>query len=196
VARAEELYMRDGLKSVSMDDVARELGVSKKTLYQHVSTKKELIELVMDFKSGCDMAVLLESLNNSHDAIDEYLQNSRYFIKEMRKISPSTMYDLKKYYPEIFHSKMKEHVNHFVASIIQNLYRGMEEGIFRDDLMPEVIGKIYAQTILAITDSSLFPATEISIDRIVHQQSLYHLNAIVNDTGRERMLSYLKEKEL
>lgn len=190
------LFMRYGFKSVSMDDVARELGISKKTLYQHVSTKKELINLAMNYHSNRDLQTIVESLENSSDAIDEYLRNSRYFIREMRKVSPTALYDLKKYYPNIWQTQMVEHIDKFIDSITQNIQRGIDEGLFRDNLNSSIIGKFYAQTAIAICDTSLFPAQEMPLGDIMHQHALYHLHGLVTDHGREVMLQHLTKENL
>ncbi|PHI18255.1 hypothetical protein CEQ90_18900 [Lewinellaceae bacterium SD302] len=196
IAVAEQLYMRYGIKSVSMDDVARELGISKKTLYKYVANKHELVERTMQCNGEKDMAVLERSAAESSDAIDEYLRNSRYFISEMRKISPSVFYDLKKYYPKIWDQQMVLHAEYFVEDLSRNIERGIREGLYRDDINPKVIARIYAQTVMAIADSSIFPAQKLSIDRIIHQHALYHLNGIVSEAGRERLHDHLNQKEL
>ncbi|MEL7161032.1 MAG: helix-turn-helix domain-containing protein, partial [Bacteroidota bacterium] len=99
IQTADEMFMRLGIKSVSMDDIARQLGVSKKTIYQVVDNKKELLSLVIEEDACKDKEVIAENREQSRDAIDEFLRNSRYFIRQMREISPATMRDLQKYYP-------------------------------------------------------------------------------------------------
>ena len=90
------MFKRLGIKSVSMDDVAREMGVSKKTLYQLVSNKEELVGMVMEEDFKKDVRIFAEHHNAAGDAIDEFLRNSRYFIREMREICPATLHDLQK----------------------------------------------------------------------------------------------------
>ncbi len=196
IEAAERLYMRYGIKSVSMDDVARELGISKKTLYKHVANKHELVESTIKCNGEKDMAMLEQSAVESSDAIDEYLRNSRYFISEMRKVSPTLLYDLKKFYPKVWNQQMVMHADYFMEDLARNIERGIQEGLYREDIKPRVIARIYAQTVLAIADSSLFPAQELSIDRIIHQHALYHLNGIVSEAGRERMHEHLSQEEL
>lgn len=196
VTAAEKLFMRYGIKSVSMDDVTRELGISKKTLYQYIDKKETLVNLVMQCNGERDMATIAQSHSDSNDAIDEYLRNSRYFIREMRKVSPAALYDLKKYYPAIWQNQMANHIDYFMQSIEVNISRGIEEELYRPDLIAVVIARLYAQTVIAIADSSMFPAQNFTIDRIIHQHALYHLHGIVNQKGRERMQEYLAQEEL
>jgi len=195
IAEADKLFMHYGLKSVSMDDIARQLGMSKKTLYQYVKNKEELIAEVMRLKRCEDMEVILRSAKDAEDAIDEYLRNHRYFIREMREVSPTTLYDLKKYYYHIWEEQVKGHVEEFTVSISQNIQRGIQEGFYREDLQPEVIAKIYSQTVLAIADTSLFSAREMSVDRIIHQHAVYHLHGIMNKAGRRKLREHLEREE-
>lgn len=193
---ADALYTRYGLKSVSMDDVARKVGISKKTLYQHFAKKEDLIKVVMQCNYEQDLEHFATSLSESTDAIDEFLRNSRYFVREMRQISPTLFYDMQKYYGNIWLEQTQAHMSHFEKSIQDNIERGMEEGLYREDLIPSVITRIYQSTVLALMDTSLFPAHEISLDRIIQQQSLYHLYGIVTPAGRNRLLEHLDREQL
>lgn len=196
LTEAEALFMRLGLKSVSMDDIARKLGMSKKTLYQYVDGKEELINQVMEANGQRDMEVIIASANESTDAIDEFLRNSRYFIREMRRVSPTTLYDLKKYYYPIWESQIRTHIENFVACISANIMRGQEEGLYRKDASADIISRFYGETVIAITDTSLFPAVTISIDRLVHQHAVYHLHGIMTEHGRICLAKHLEKEQL
>ncbi len=193
---AERLFMRYGLKSVSMDDIALDMGASKKTLYQLVASKEDLVEDIMAVIRQRDNCVLEQSAHESADAIDEFLRNSRHFIQEMRKVSPITLYDLKKYYSNIWKSQMQGHMNDFVLCIGQNISRGMKEGLYRSDLQAHIIARLYGATVMAVTDTELFPAKEVSIDQIITHHAIYHLNGIVNEKGRQLLQTYLQNEEL
>ncbi len=196
VNTASQLYLRLGIKSVSMDDVAREMGVSKKTIYQVVDNKEELVNMVMELDFCDDMQVIERNLHESHDAIDEFLRNGRYHIRSMREISPATLRDLKKYYPQIWHESMVGHQNAFKRVIISNIERGMEEGLYRADLQPDIIAQLYVATVVSVVDTSIFPAADRTISEIIYHHATYHLNGIVNQFGRDRMEAYLKQEAL
>lgn len=188
--------MRIGIRSVSMDDIARELGVSKKTLYQMVANKHELVNLVLEDDTCNDIAVLKENRLNSADAIDEFLRNSRYFIRQMRQVSPTALHDLRKYYPELFHGQIKNHQSEFQRSVSVNLERGMEEGLYRDDIDVDVIASLYVGMTMMVIDRGEFPAHDRPLSDIMRQHSTYHFNGIVNRFGRERLEHYLKQEDL
>ena len=193
---AVDLFKRLGLKSVSMDDIARELGMSKKTLYQMVENKEDLIAKVMKCDFEADKAMFARNANEAIDAIDEYLRNSRYFIREMREISPTTLHDLQKYYPKIWREMFQDHHQQFQLDLIRNLERGMEEGLYRENLDPEVISTLYSGMMGMVIDRQAFPNHERPLSDIVRQMTEYHFQGIVNQFGRDRLDNYLKTEAL
>ena len=196
IEKAGELFMRIGIRSVSMDDIARELGISKKTLYQTVENKEELVQLVLEEDTRQDLCIMTDNRHEAADAIDEFLRNSRYFIREMRKVSPTAMHDLRKYYPDIWHTQVKAHQHEFHKGVRANLERGMEEGLYRDDIDAEVIANLYVGMTVMVIDRGVFPAQDRSLSDILHQHSMYHFNGIVNQFGRDRLDHYLKQEDL
>lgn len=179
-----------------MDDVARELGVSKKTLYQMVENKEDLIRQVMQGDFEADKQMFVRHAEEASDAIDEFLRNSRYFIREMRELSPATLHDLKKYYPAIWREMFQNHQREFQAGLARNLERGMEEGLYRDGLDPFVIATLYSGMMAMVVDRQVFPAHERPLSDIIRQMTGYHFNGIVNQFGRDRLDHYLNKEAL
>jgi AcrR family transcriptional regulator len=194
--KSRALFMRIGIRSVSMDDIARELGISKKTLYQLVENKEELVYKVLEQDTCDDLATMQRNLHESSDAIDEFLRNSRYFIRQMREVSPTAMHDLRKYYPDIFHNQVEAHQHEFHKGVAANLERGMEEGLYRNDIDAEVIANLYVGMTMMVIDRGVFPAQDRPLSEILRQHSTYHFNGIVNQFGRERLEHYLKQEDL
>ena len=194
--KAIELYKRLGIKSVSMDDVARELGISKKTLYQLVANKEELVAKVMEADFEKDKAVFERHQRESRDAIDEFLRNSRYFIREMRQMAPAAIHDLQKYYPATWKFMSETHHAEFGRNLVENIERGMEEGLYRDDLDPTIVSTLYSGMMLMVIDRRVFPALDRPFSEIILHQTKYHFNGIVNQFGRERLEHYLSQESL
>ena len=193
---ASGLYKRLGIKSVSMDDIAKEMGVSKKTVYQTVSNKEELVGLVMEEDFRKDVRMFADHRSASHDAIDEFLRNSRYFIREMREISPATLNDLRKYYPAIWKGMVQTHHAEFRNKLAANIERGMEEGLYRDHLDPEVVSTLYSGMMMMVIDRQVFPAHDRPLSEIIRQMTEYHFHGIVNQFGRERLDKYIRQEAL
>lgn len=190
------MFKRLGIKSVSMDDVAREMGVSKKTLYQLVSNKEELVGMVMEEDFKKDVRAFAEHLETSGDAIDEFLRNSRYFIREMREISPATLNDLQKYYPAIWKGMVREHHDEFERQLVRNIERGMEEGLYRDNIDSQVVATLYSGMMMMVIDRKVFPNYDRPLSEVIRQMTEYHFHGIVNQFGRERLDKYLHKEAL
>ena len=107
--KAEDLFLRYGLKSVTMEDIARKLGVSKKTIYQYVDNKTDLISKIMLAHIEEEKAMMEAAKNSSEDAIGEMFAVARYALQQLRQLSPTLMYDLQKYYSNIWLLLQKLH---------------------------------------------------------------------------------------
>lgn len=190
------MFMRLGIKSVSMDDIAREMGVSKKTIYAVVDNKEGLVEMVIADDACKDIEVITANHLAARDAIDEFLRNSRYFIRQMREISPAAMRDLQKYYPNVWKDQVKAHHQEFQHSVAVNLERGMEEGLYRNDLDSDIIARLYVASMMSIIDRAVFPATDRPLIDIISEHARYHFHGITNQFGRERLELYLREEGL
>ena len=101
ITKSEELFMRYGIRSVSMDDIARELGISKKTLYQQVENKSDLIRQIFAERSMQERLAIEAMRQESDNAIEEVVEVARFMISRLRLLSPTSRYDLEKYYQDI-----------------------------------------------------------------------------------------------
>ena len=136
---AKELFMRYGIKSITMDDVAREMGISKKTLYQHVKNKTDLIERIIHQHIHEEKECLSEMPANAHDAIEQVLMIAQYVVKVLRSMRPTTMFDLKKYYRSCW-NMMEEFQQEYMYEMIRS---NIEQGVKR-----ACTGKMWMRTLL------------------------------------------------
>jgi len=187
----ESLFMRYGIKSVTMDDIARELGISKKTLYQFVDNKQDLIEQSFQKHIEEELLIIQEIKEEALDSIDEILKIARYVLKMIKKVSPTVMYDLEKYYRKTFMQMQQLHSRHIFSYILDNLKRGMEKGIYRKDINPELIAKIYVSNTSKNFGSELFPMTNDDIQAMVREYTIYHIHGIATPKGLECLYEYI-----
>jgi len=183
--KAEELYLKIGIKSVSMDDLARSLGISKKTLYQYVENKNDLVLQVMQTHIDEEKKVATEILHSSDNAIDEMLKVAKYVLSQLRKLSPTVVYDLKKYYRNCW-EVMEKHNESFVYNYMRsNIERGQKEGIYRKDVNPDIIAKLYVSQNFLIVDEDLFPLKNYDRENLFNQFIMYHIRGIACPKGIE-----------
>lgn len=188
--RAGAVFMRYGVRSVTMDDVARELKISKKTLYKYVKDKSDLVSKIMQGQCEMEKIVLSEAAATAENAIDELIIISSTLGQKLQQMNPSVLFDLEKYYPEAW-EVFTDHKQHFILdSVRANLDRGIEEGIYRDNLNAEIISKLYIQKIDCIFDPAIFPLGKFTFYQIHLELMRYHIRGVANEKG----MDYLAEK--
>ena len=166
LSHAQSLFMRNGIKSVSMDDIAADMGMSKKTLYKWFENKDQIvlgtIERHLNQVQGECSAVAGHATN----AVEEMLTIAQWADQQFSNIHPSIFHDLKKYHPaawELFGA----HKNTFILEqITQNLRRGMAEGLFRPDLDVEVLARLSLAQIELAFDPALYPPAQFAPARV------------------------------
>jgi hypothetical protein len=191
--RAESLFMRFGIKSVSMDDIARELGLSKKTLYQFFENKGDLILKTIEShlqEEMCDMDLIH---SNAENALQEIMLLARHIIGQFQELSPSVVYDLKKYYPEAWTQMDKMQREHVYQSILDNLKRGIAEGDYRNDLNPEIMARLHVGSLYLPIDQSLFPVREFQPDQVFKEYIYHFVRGVASEQGLDKMTKYLHE---
>lgn len=187
-----DLYHKYAIKSVTMDDVARELGISKKTLYQHVANKTELVEKVIysELEKAGQKHYQIQQMNLN--AIEELFEVSKMMNEHLKKHNPALFYDLKKYYPKIYHQIRKKKREKAYESILRNLKKGISEGIYRKEINTEIIAKLYISRIEQSYDESIFSIEEITSVKVFNEILIYHLHGICNEKGLKILKSKLK----
>ena len=184
------VFMRYGIKSVTMDDIARELKISKKTLYQHVTDKSDLVVKIMEAQCVAEKEVIAKAVPSAENAIDELMIISEMLAKKLQKMNPSIHYDLEKYYPDAW-KVFIDHKEGFVLECVKsNLERGVGEGIYRDNLNPEIISNLYIQKIDCIFDPAIFPVGKFTFYQVYLELMRYHILGVANKRG----VKYLTEK--
>ncbi|MBU8893643.1 MAG: TetR/AcrR family transcriptional regulator [Bacteroidales bacterium] len=191
-----ELYNKYGVKSVTMDDVARELGISKKTLYVYVENKNDLVEKVLDHivsQNDCSFQKLADKELN---AVEEVLEISIHIIKTIQEYNPSTEYDLKKYYPRLYKKLNEVRQEKMYDSVIKNIGKGKKEGLYRNDLDDEIIAKMQTSRFLNITTDQVINHEEVLNPRFVYEMFIYHIRGMANKKGIEVLEKTLQKIDI
>lgn len=185
LSRVVDLYLKYGIKSVTMEDVARELGISKKTLYQLVENKSELVEMAMEYEYDRTHLCFQEVISAGQNAIDELMQVSRLVTVHMRYNSAVLEYDLKKYYPEFFRRRIQKKREMMYNSVLENMKKGKEEGIYREELNEDVIARLHVQRMESMRDNPSFAPPGLSTGKVFKEVFIYHIRGIANEKGIE-----------
>ena len=189
IGKALELFLKYGIKSLTMDDVARHLHISKKTLYQFVSDKKDLVVKSVQLAISEEQNRICCSVKESNTAIDELIEITKCINSKTSEIHPSVLYDLQKYHPKAW-ELMMDHKKEFIHGIMSsNLNRGIKEGYYRKKMNPEIVASIYMIMVDQAMNAESHLAKKLSIDKLHLEVINYHFNGICNQKG----LDYAKE---
>jgi TetR/AcrR family transcriptional regulator, cholesterol catabolism regulator len=183
--RVRELFFKYGVRSVSMDDICRDLGISKKKLYQLFSSKNELVEKLLELERQ-NFEVIFDTYNfEGVNAIDILLIVSKELGERFRDISPSMTFDLKKYYPDIYHKHIDERINFIFTKIRINLEKGINQGVYRDDLSVELVARLYIRRLIDLHNPEFFPADKFSFQTLFDAMFDNFIRGIANPKGIE-----------
>jgi len=197
--KVRELYMKYGIKSITMDDVARELGISKKTLYQYVIDKDDLVGRFVDFEIVQRQEQICGCFKIGFNAIEELFELSIFMNKIMRDQNPSTEYDLKKYHPQHFQKIVNARREGMYSYILANLKKGKKEGLYRRDMDDEIIAKLYLSRAESIPLNDLFTVEEFTSFKLFGEHLTYHVRGIATEKGiivLEEQLKKLKTNNI
>ncbi|MEX0273770.1 MAG: TetR/AcrR family transcriptional regulator [Flavobacteriaceae bacterium] len=183
--KSVEMFLNLGFKSVTMDDLAREMGISKKTIYTHFENKNVLVEactmhLFKMITEGIDAICNLEK-----NPIEELYEIKKFALHHLKGEKTSPQYQLQKYYPKIFKGLKQKQFEVMKDCVIQNIERGLEMGIYRENLNVDFVSRIYFAGVTSIKDIALFPSEAFPMSELTDLYLEYHLRGIVTPKGRK-----------
>jgi TetR/AcrR family transcriptional regulator, cholesterol catabolism regulator len=193
--KVRELYMKYGIKSITMDDVARELGISKKTLYLYVTDKDDLVGKFIDNEITMRQEEICKCFRIGYNAIEELFEISLFMNKLMRNQNATTEHDLKKYYPNHYQKTLKARREGVYNYIMLNLKKGIEEGLYREEMNKEVIAKLYLWRSENIHLDELFTVEEFTSVKLFIELINYHVRGIATEKGISVLDRKIKELE-
>ena len=196
IEKVGELFKKYGIKSVSMDDIAQQLSISKKTLYQYFKDKADLVTKVVN-SHNCDKDQKFLDIENSNmNAIDALIEVSKHVIEMLKSINPPILYDLRKYYPELTKELIVNRKEHVHNNIKNNLLKGISEGLYREEINPDVISTIYIKRMDDIMFEDEMQQLNIPQHELFTQLFIYHLRGIVSNKGLKYFENKIKNETL
>ncbi len=188
IEKASELFLEFGFKSVTMDDLANELSVSKKTIYEYFNNKAHLVEEVALFVRNHIHEQIDHIMQQNFDPIQELFEIKRMVLRRLKDEKSSPQYQMQKYYPEIFAKLKDSQVCKMDECCTQNLERGIQLGLYREDLNRIFITRLYISGMMNLKNEELFQVTELSPKQLYEEFLSYHLRSIVTEKGLSRLI--------
>tara|TARA_R110002049_G_scaffold65035_1_gene170901 strand:+ start:16812 stop:17417 length:606 start_codon:yes stop_codon:yes gene_type:complete len=192
---ATDLFLNYGFKSVTMDDIANTLGVSKKTIYQHFDNKTKLVEastlhVFQSISQGIDQII-----SSNSNPIEEIYSIKQFVANYLKDEKSSPEYQLQKYYPKIFKNLKNQQFCVMQDCVTNNLKRGVALGLYRDTIHVDFISRIYFNTMQIIKDKDLFPEDKFPTSMLMSNYIEYHLRGICTPKGLETVNNYINSNQ-
>lgn len=192
--KAHELFMRYGIRSVSMDEMAAHLGISKKTIYQFYADKDALVEGVVNIEMNKTEGNCKLHKTECENAVHETFLALDSIEEIFASFNPSILYDLEKYHPKA-HKKFTEHHNKFLYAIIKdNLERGIADGLYREEINIDIITKYRIGTVFMIFNDDHFPHGKYSLSKIITEITDNFLHGLVTPKGQKLIQKYKQQR--
>lgn len=190
---AEELFTRYGVRSISMDDIARHLAVSKKTLYQHFADKEDIVTMTCKAHLERNNKEFDKARDSASNAIEELANLSVCLKKNMENLNPSLLFDLQKYHPKAW-SVWLDHKNKTIReSVERNVKQGISEGYYRPEVNAAVIAAMRLELVQLAFDEDVFPKEKFRLTEVQMELFDHFVYGLVTEKGRKLYQKY-KEK--
>ncbi|MCY2685683.1 TetR/AcrR family transcriptional regulator [Salinimicrobium sp. TH3] len=191
IEKAAEMFLTLGVKSVTMDEIAAEMGISKKTIYANFSTKSKLIEETAMYVFEQISKGIQNIRDDRKDPIEELFEIKDFACQNLKDKKSSPQHQLQKYYPKIY-TTIREKQKHILEELTkENLQKGIREGVYRSNIPVAFTSRIYFMGIVGIKDQDFFDEGEFHINELTEMHLEYHLRAIVTDKGLKKLETYL-----
>ena len=180
-----DLFYEFGIKNLNMDDISRQLKISKKTLYQYAKSKEDLIEKLFYYDDLKWEQKISEIKIGNLNAIDVLIQVSIVVSEQMGRFDPKLKFEMKKYYETVFHKFMQQKQAHIYEQISNNIIKGIAEGFYRDNLNVELVAGLYVRNLVDMHNKDYCFVENITFDQIFEAMFENHIRAISTVEGIE-----------
>jgi len=192
--KAHELFNRYGVRSVSMDDIAAGLGMSKKTLYQYYADKEELVGAVFLSVIEGNKTRCLADRKKADNAIHEIFLAFDMMQEMFSQMNPVVIYDLEKYHPAVYR-KFHEHKYGFLYQMIKsNLEKGIKEELYRPEIDVDVLTRFRIESIMLPFNSEVFPNNRTHLMHIEEQILEHFLYGLATTKGQKTIQKYKSQR--
>jgi len=196
ILKAINLFFSLGFKSVTMDDLAQSMSISKKTIYQFFKNKNQLISSCTESIQKQLVETFKEIRKNADNPIVELFEIKKEAMKILGNTETAPQFQLQKFYPEIYEEIKDREFNLFKDNFQESLKRGIKSEYFRKEINIDFVTRIYLNGMRGVRDINLFPLNEFKVDEVIEDFIEYHLRAISTKKGLSLLNKIYKKSEL
>jgi len=192
IQKATDLFINLGFKSVTMDDIANEMGISKKTIYAHFSNKTELVrDTTMTLFNHITLGIdCICDLNKN--PIEELYEIKKFVMLQLKNEKSSPQFQLQKYYPEVHKTFKEKQFGKMYDCTTNNLQQGVKQGLYRENIDIDFVSRIYFIGVNGIKDETMFPMEQFPKTHLFEEYLEYHLRGIVTKEGLKILNKFIQ----
>jgi len=192
---SHDLFMRFGIKSVTMDDIAKHLAISKKTIYQYFRDKDDLVLQVTRTHLDREKEEIKAIKEQTSNAVETLIEESLCLRKNITDMNPSVLFDLRKYHQEAWALYLESKQSVYIKSLKQTLDKGIVEGYFRPEIDPEILAILRVEQIQMSLENLIYPRSRFEFKQVQLQLFDHFLNGLVAEKGK-RLLKKFKDRHV
>ncbi len=193
--KATDLFMRYGIRSITMDEIAAQLGISKKTIYQFFTDKDAMVEAVVSAETSRNEEGCRGFSLTAENAVHEIFLALDSFQEMLKAMNPQLVYDLEKHHPVAF-KRLKQYKHQFLYTIIkENLERGAREDLYRTDLNIDLTTRHRIESAFMPFNQEAFPLNKYPMNQTCKELAILFLHSICNQNGKKLIEKYLNERQ-
>jgi AcrR family transcriptional regulator len=193
--KATEQFMRYGIRSVSMDEIATQLGISKKTIYQYFSDKEQLVDAVMQEEEKSMHTDCTQCRQHSKDAVEEMFMAMDQITVQFSQMNPVILNDLEKFHPVVYQRFLRMKNNFLLGVIRDNLSRGIEEGYYREELNVDTISRFRIESMMLPFNLSVYPPGKYNLVGVTREIMEHFLFGLATIKGYKLIQQYKQQKK-
>ncbi|MCX2678874.1 TetR/AcrR family transcriptional regulator [Galbibacter sp. EGI 63066] len=193
--KSAEMFITLGFKSVTMDDIALSLGISKKTIYQHFKNKGDLVDSAVFHLSESICEGIDYICEVSNNPIEELFHIKKFVSDYLKDEKSSPHFQLKKYYPGTYNRLLRKQFEMMQDCVTENIKKGIKCGMFRKEVGIDFVSRIYFSGMIGIKDEDIFPPDIFSQSDLKSKYLEYHIRAIATEKGIEVLKEFINENK-
>lgn len=184
-----EMFMRFGIRNISMDDIARDLCISKKTIYQVYKDKAALVMEIARLRVQSEQALINRVLAENECALTALVILLQEIAQTLRTLPPMILFEIQKYYPEVW-QVLREQDDHFhIPCLCENIKKGISQGVFRENIQVETIARFRMGMIDIALDGKRFPSGQFNPSEVMIEISNFYLYGLLTEKGLKKLKS-------
>lgn len=195
LAEAEQLFWKYGVRSVTMEDIAKPLGISKKTIYQHFTDKEDILYQVIQEKVQSDITEINCMIIGTANPIEELMMVLEMMRKHQHEVSPNLVFDIKRHYPQAFALFRRHMDQHLMKSILENIQKGVSQRLYRSDINPAILARMRVEQIELAFNNDFFPTNQYSMLDVQRELIHHFVRGMLTDQGFIIYNQYLNREE-